>query len=73
MVSVKTELEFVVVASGGREDLFSDVTVGELGSVFICLPLTEAIICHQNPKLEESPETLFATDHHKPIKHHLVG
>lgn len=36
-VSVQTDIEFVILAPGGREDLFSDVTAGELVSMFICL------------------------------------
>jgi len=46
MVSVKTDIKFVFVAPGERGDLFSNVTVGVLGWMFICLSLTEAIICH---------------------------
>ncbi len=37
MVSVKTDIGFVVLAQGGGEDLFSDVTAGVLVWMFICL------------------------------------
>lgn len=37
MVSVKTDFDFVVLALGGGEDLFSDVTAGLLVLMFICL------------------------------------
>lgn len=37
MVSVKTDIEFVVLAPGGREDLFSDVTAGVLAGMFVSL------------------------------------
>lgn len=37
MVSVKTDIKFVILAPGGREDLFSDVAAGVLVWMFICL------------------------------------
>lgn len=36
-VSVKTDIEFVILAPGGREDLFLDAPAGLLGWMFICL------------------------------------
>lgn len=65
MVSVKADIEFVILAPGAREDLFSDVTMGVLVWMFICLShwqrLLSIIRNHQQPSATND----------NPIKHHL--
>lgn len=65
MVSVKADIEFVILAPGGREDLFSDVTVGVLAWMFICLSHWQRLLSdignHQQPSATNG----------NPIKHHL--
>lgn len=70
MVSVKTDIEFVILAPGGREDLFSDVTVGvPCGCLFVFL-IDRGCYLSLQFKSEEITSGSSATDYN-PIKHHL--
>lgn len=67
---IKTDIRFIL-AAGGREDLFSEVTVGVLwGCLFVFLSDTGRYQSLIFRGLKESAAD-FRHRNHNPIKHHL--